>query len=55
MMFVRHLGAMLSDLLRLPVHSGQWWVPVVVIGFVVTAIFVAAVKTTTPVAVYVLF
>lgn len=54
-MFVRHLWTMVADLLRLPVHSGQWWVPVVVVGFVVTALFVAVVKTTTPVAVYVLF
>jgi hypothetical protein len=54
-MFLRHLRSLVGDLLRLPVHSGQWWVPLVVAAFIVTALFVALVKTTTPVAVYVLF
>jgi hypothetical protein len=55
MTFARHLLGMLSDLIRMPAHSGQWWVPVVVLGLVATAILVAVVKSTAPVAVYVLF
>ncbi|MCU1498068.1 MAG: hypothetical protein JWM47_2021 [Acidimicrobiales bacterium] len=55
MLVLRHLGLAVRELVVYVLHTGKWWLPVLIVVLAVTATVVTAAKVVVPTVVYTLF